>query len=79
MTSELLRKLSTAQKEARTNAAFVDLSYAFKMANPALGPDEVRGLIEQSYARRDMELEARVVSTSQFGDLVSRYILDKGD
>jgi 3-isopropylmalate dehydrogenase len=75
MTRELLRKLNEAQKKARVDAALVDLSSAFRSIDYDLSDDGIRRLIERSYARRDSELEARVVSTTQFGDLVSDYIL----
>jgi len=75
MTRELLRKLSDAQKSARADTAFVDLAFAFRKANPDLGTEEIRELIRESYDRRDADLEARVVSTSQFGDLVVADIM----
>jgi hypothetical protein len=74
MTRELFRKLDEAQKRARVDGAFVDLSYAFRQANPRLDDGEIRRLIAESYAKRDAELEARIVTTSKFGNLVAEKI-----
>ena len=75
MTRELLRKLNDLQKAARVDAAFTDLAFAFRKANPGLEDGRIRELISESYARRDEEMEQRVVSTSEFGDLVVEGIL----
>jgi 3-isopropylmalate dehydrogenase len=75
MTRELFRRLSSAQKTARVDAAFADLLSAFRKANPNLRADEIKGLISRSYDNRDAELEAGIVSTSRFGDLVVADIL----
>lgn len=75
MTTELLRRLNDAQKSARTEAAFVDLAFAFRKANAYLTDVDIRELIAESYAKRDADLEARIVSTSGFGDLVVADIM----
>jgi 3-isopropylmalate dehydrogenase len=77
MTRELLRNLNAAQKKARVDAAIADLSSAFRSVDRELSDAEIGRLIGRAYERRDAELEARVVSTSQFGDLVCEHILAK--
>ena len=68
-------KLNDLQKAARVDAAFTDLAFAFRKANPGLEDGMIREYIAQSYARRDEEMEQRVVSTSKFGDLVVEGIM----
>jgi 3-isopropylmalate dehydrogenase len=75
MTGELVRRLNQAQKDARVDAAFAALASAFKEACPGLLDDRIRGLISTAYDQWDAELQARVVSTSEFGDLVVENIM----
>lgn len=80
MTGELVRKLNDEQRKARTDDDFRRLDYAFKMFAKVSGlkqPDdvEIRSYIAHANARYDSMLEARVVSTTQFGDLVVKNIL----
>lgn len=78
-TRDIHRRLKPVEKGARANDDLGRLYTAFEAANPQAGlsREKVRDLILQANERYDADLEARVVSTSQFGDLVVKEILGR--
>jgi len=74
-TRELVRKLSEVEEDARAEDDLRRLYNAFRKLSPSLSREDAKKLILASNRAVDLELEARVVSTSQFGDLVCENIL----
>jgi 3-isopropylmalate dehydrogenase len=74
MTGELVRRLNDAQRSARANDDLRRLYPAFKLLRPEISKEDAKALIIGANASCDAGLEARVVSTSEFGDLVVKNI-----
>jgi 3-isopropylmalate dehydrogenase len=75
MTGELVRKLTKVQHESRADDDLRRLLLAFDTLQPGIDIEEVHDLIMRSNKRYDESLEARVVSTAEFGNLVVKNIL----
>lgn len=75
MTKELVRKLSEAEQMARAEDDLNRLYPAFHALEHSLSREQARKLIFNSNKQYDAGLEAKIVSTSQFGDLVVKNIL----
>ncbi len=79
MTRELVVELNDRQKKARANDDYRRLHSAFTDLKAGLTEEQIKALIEKANDRCDADLESRVVSTTQFGDLVTQGILRTPD
>lgn len=77
MTGELVRKLDGVSSNARAEDDLKRLYAAFRAVDPAITAERVKSLILASNRSYDESLEKKVVSTSEFGDLVVNNILGK--
>jgi len=74
MTSELVFNLDEKQKEQRVARYVNEFLPLHKSINREINAQNLTALVRNHYAARDICREQRVVSTSQFGDLVAQRI-----
>lgn len=74
-TRELVKKYSEVEQNARAEDDLRRLYTAFKRLQPALTREQAKKLILRSNQFADSELESKVLTTSQFGDMVVENIL----